>query len=284
MTSLSPDPASCATIDAEASLAALEAQARKHRTPCGDGEMVWRVWGEGTPLVMIHGAHGSWAHWFRNINALGSGRALWIPDLPGSGDSALPAGDDHAAYIDPIAAGIAILIGPAPVDVMGFSFGGVLATHLASCHPDRVRRLILVDPGGLDTPLGEIGLQRLRGLEGAAWDDAVRANMLTIMLHDPAHADELATTIYRQGMLRARTNPGPLIMPDHLLRALVHVHAPVDAIWGAFDGPHPVPAVQEDALRPFCPAMRFRVVPDAGHWCMFENAEAFNRIALELLA
>lgn len=42
MTHLSPYPTYSATSDAEARLAALEGQVRKHRTPCGDGEMVCR--------------------------------------------------------------------------------------------------------------------------------------------------------------------------------------------------------------------------------------------------
>ncbi len=280
---ISHPPAASDIAHAEANLAAMAATARTFRTPCGDGEMVWRVWGSGPPLLLIHGAQGSWAHWFRNIEALGASHTLWVPDVPGAGDSALPAGDDHAAFVDPIADGIERLIGNLPIDIIGFSFGGILAAHLASRHPARARRIILVDPGGLNTPLGNINLQRLRDLEGAAWDQAVRANMLTIMLHDPARADALATAIYRQGMLSARSNPRPLVLPDHLIRALVNVNAPVDAIWGALDNAHPDPAKQEAALRVLCPDMQFRIVPDAGHWCMFENAEAFNRIALDLL-
>lgn len=245
--------------------------------------MAWRVWGEGPPLVLLHGGQGSWAHWFRNIEALGTTRTLWVADLPGSGDSALPDGSDHAAYVAPIAAGMRQLIGPDPVEVMGFSFGGILATHLAANHPGAVKRLVVIDPGGLDTPLGDFKLRSVRDLAGAAWDEAVRSNMLSLMLHDPATADELAFTIYRTGMLQARMTPNALVLPDHLLRALARTEVPLDAIWGALDAAHPEPGLQEAALRAYRPAMQFRVVPDAGHWCMFENAPAFNAIALDLL-
>jgi pimeloyl-ACP methyl ester carboxylesterase len=43
--------------------------------------------GAGRPLVLVHGGHGSWLHWVRNIEALSAKRTLWIPDLPGYGDS-----------------------------------------------------------------------------------------------------------------------------------------------------------------------------------------------------
>lgn len=72
-------------------VARLERAARRHDVPCGDGVMVWRSWGEGLPVVLLHGGSGSWTHWVRNITALvGAGRRAWIPDLPGFGDSARP--------------------------------------------------------------------------------------------------------------------------------------------------------------------------------------------------
>jgi len=66
----------------------LGAQARRCVTPCGQGELVWHVWGEARegvpPLVLFHGGSGSWTHFVRNIESLvRSGRELWVPDLPG---------------------------------------------------------------------------------------------------------------------------------------------------------------------------------------------------------
>ena len=38
---------------------ALDRRAKKLRTPCGNGSMVWRVWGKGEPLLLFHGGSGS---------------------------------------------------------------------------------------------------------------------------------------------------------------------------------------------------------------------------------
>ena len=39
-------------------VAGVAAKAERLETPCGDGVMVWRVWGSGPPLVLLHGGYG----------------------------------------------------------------------------------------------------------------------------------------------------------------------------------------------------------------------------------
>ena len=38
----------------------IAAEAERVETPCGDGTLVWRRWGSGPPLVLLHGGYGSW--------------------------------------------------------------------------------------------------------------------------------------------------------------------------------------------------------------------------------
>jgi len=272
-------------VSADANLLSrLAGEARLHHTPCGSGRMAWRVWGRGEPLVLLHGATGFWGHWCRNIEPLAQSRELWIPDLPGWGDSDLPATEDHAGIVDPVALGLATLLGGnVPRDVVGFSTGGVMAAHLASRHPALVRRIVVIGSGGIGTPLAEMVLQPVWGTTGAAREAALRANLLAIMLHHPESADDLALAVQEQGIAHSRIKPRELVMPDHLVTALARCDTPLDAIWGAFDGPHPDPASQEQALRPYRPDMRFKVVPEAGHWCMYERPAAFNAALRELL-
>lgn len=71
---------------------ALLAKATRHTTFYEGQTVVWHHWGPHRPgrlpLVMLHGGSGSWTHWIRNIDALlAQGFELWLPDLPGFGDS-----------------------------------------------------------------------------------------------------------------------------------------------------------------------------------------------------
>ncbi|WP_404480459.1 alpha/beta fold hydrolase [Novosphingobium sp. BL-52-GroH] len=268
-------------------LAAIEARARRVETPCGDGTMVWRVWGEGgdEPLVLAHGGQGSWTHWVRNIERLSRHRRLIVPDLPGHGGSAMPQTSDHEGIAAALAAGLATVLGPVglPVDLCGFSFGGVALAHLAALHPHVARRLVIVGCGGLGTPMGHPRLGRVGGLVGEERRAALKANLLGLMLHDPDSADDLAIHMLLPNAKAARLHVPPLVVPDRLARILPAVAVPVDAIWGECDLPHPDPAVQEAALRSVQPEALFRVVADAGHWAMYERPEAFEAALLEIL-
>ena len=74
----------------EDALERLTATATRLVTPCGDGEMVWRCWGEGPALVLLHGGIGSWRHWVRTIGVFAPHYRIFAPDTPGLGESAMP--------------------------------------------------------------------------------------------------------------------------------------------------------------------------------------------------
>ena len=102
--------------------------------------MVWRVWGAGEPLLLLHGGSGSWTHWIRNIPVLAERRAVWVPDLPGLGDSAMPPQPLTPSSSAAVTVrGIRALIGDTPLAIAGFSFGGHVAGLIAAELATRAR-------------------------------------------------------------------------------------------------------------------------------------------------
>src|SRR6266536_391255 len=98
-------------------VAHIESLGARAVIPCGAGAMVWRIWGEGPPLVLLHGASGSWAHWIRNVLWLAARFRVLVPDLPGFGDSDMPPAPhtvDGLASV--LAAGLDITV-PAPEEI-----------------------------------------------------------------------------------------------------------------------------------------------------------------------
>lgn len=258
-------------------IAALASRAQRVETPCGDGVMVWRIWGSGKAVVLGHGAQGAWTHWIRNIDALAAKCKVIAPDLPGCGESALPRSANHADISEALAEGLRRILGEGEqADMVGFSLSGTVFAWLASYFPRLVRRVVLVGAGGLNTPRGHVELRRASGLVGEEREAVIRSNLLALMLHHPQSADALALYISAMNGKRSRLAPISLVLPDRLLEVLPRLTVPVDAIWGEFDSPHPDPAVQEAVLRQIQPELDFRVIAGAGHWAMYEKPDAFN--------
>ena len=278
---------------APGAIAQLAAQARRQTTPCGEGDLVWHVWGDPqpgvAPVVLLHGGSGSWTHWVRNIGALvAAGREVWVPDLPGFGESALPpSGRDADAVVEPLRAGLQTLMAGAPVDLVGFSFGGLTAGLLISQHPALAQRLVLVGAPAMGVgPQRQFRLKAWRHLDGPEAQLAVHChNLAALMLHDPEQIDGLALDVHLANMRQDRMPGRRLSGTDVLARALPHIACPVHAIYGQHD------ALYRNHLAPLASAYAalapdFRgitLIDGAGHWVQFERAEAFNAALLAAL-
>ncbi len=277
------------TVRSLADVAAIDAAARRFELPCGDGPMVWRCWGEGLPIVLLHGGSGSWNHWVRNIAALvAAGRQVWIPDLPGSGESAPPlTGGDADALPEPMEAALQVLLGDAPVDLVGFSFGSMVATFVAAQWPQRVRRLVLSGAPALGiNPGWKPALKPWQHLEsGPELVRIHRANLGALMLAQPESIDDLALALHAENLPRDRMRLRRISRTDILRRTLPDVRCPVFGIWGEEDVLY---RGLQDRLAPaLAGALGFRwlrLIPQAGHWVQFERAHAYDRALDEALA
>jgi pimeloyl-ACP methyl ester carboxylesterase len=100
--------------------------------------------GEGLPVVLLHGGFGTTEMFDPIVPALAATRKVIVPELQGHGRTAdidRPLAPEHLA--DDIA-GLAAYVGYGPVDVLGFSLGGLVALQLAIRHPGVVRRAVVV--------------------------------------------------------------------------------------------------------------------------------------------
>ena len=280
-------------VDAPDEVRQLAAQARQRTTLCGTGDLVWHVWGTAqsgvAPLVLLHGGSGSWTHWVRNIDTLiAAGRELWVPDLPGFGASALPpSGTDADALVEPLRAGLLALMGNQPVDLVGFSFGGLTAGLLLAAHPALAKRLVLVGAPAM-------GVVSKRQFELKAWrhlDDPEarlevhRHNLAALMLHDPQQIDGFALGLHLANMRDDRMPRRRLSGTDILARSLPRIPCPVYAIYGRHDTLYRDYMDQlAGAYAAAAPDFRgMTLIEGAGHWVQFERASDFNAVLLTAL-
>lgn len=261
-------------------LARLEALARHHDIPGPAGAVRWHTLGHGAPLVLLHGGHGSWLHWARNIEALARRHTVWVPDMPGylgSADVPPPSGDDD---LEPLLAALRATLDQAvgadtAIGLAGFSFGGLVAARLAAARP-RVERLALLGSGGH-------GMPRPRKLDMRKWRqaatpaqrrDMLRHNLNQLMLYRHA-PDELALAIHEISCVATRFRSRTASQSNGMVQALRQYGGPALLVWGEHDvtatAREVAPAIAADG-----PGRLWRVVPEAGHWVQYEAADAVN--------
>jgi pimeloyl-ACP methyl ester carboxylesterase len=272
-------------------IARAEAAATVRTTAMGppDRRVAWRLWGEERlpALVLLHGDFGSWTHWIRCIAPLARRCRVVVPDMPGYGDSGAlsePWGPEDMAGA--LAAGLAQLLPPRAYRLAGFSFGGIVAGHLAATEGERVEALALLGPGGLGLPRPALPPLRRpdRGMAPGEVLMVHRHNLAALMLADPERADALALHVQSENARRARARAGDIPAGDALLRALPRLRAPrLLGLWGERDvWAQPVHA-REEVLRRLRPDVDFRTIPGAGHWTPYEAPGAVVTALLDLL-
>lgn len=276
---------------AEAVLASLEARARRRETPCGDGAMAWREWGppgggRERPLALLHGGSGSWRHWVRNIERLSADRRVVCADLPGLGESAMPPRGDHPAPIAAVVrAGLAEVLGEgAEYDLAGFSFGALIAGHVAAEAGPELRGVTLVGAASLGLARQRTDLVTVRDKAGEARVAAHRHNLASLMFADPARIDALALLVQERNTAEARFRSRGFAATALLREAIARARAPVALLYGERDAiAWPEVEARFAALRSVRPDAWTGVVPGAGHWVSYEAAPAFDAVLLDML-
>ena len=120
------------------------------------GNVTYHVAGTGRPLLYLHG--GSGVMFTEPLTRLAESRRVYIPVTPGYDTTDALDGVANVQDLAGLwASFVDVVIDGANTDVMGFSFGGLVAAWLAATHPDKVDQLILAAPGGL-TPTGSVTL------------------------------------------------------------------------------------------------------------------------------
>ncbi|HEX4686995.1 MAG TPA: alpha/beta hydrolase [Nocardioides sp.] len=126
-----------------------------HHTASGTSLFV-RRWGRagGTPLLFLHSLGPASSAAFLGLAAgplEEDGYDVAAPDLPGYGGSPpIPADAYAVPALAEMIASLADDLGWDRFVLVGHSWGGAIACHLAAAHPARIRALVLVDSGHLD--------------------------------------------------------------------------------------------------------------------------------------
>ncbi|MFT5530700.1 MAG: 2-hydroxy-6-oxonona-2,4-dienedioate hydrolase [Candidatus Poriferisodalaceae bacterium] len=253
----------------------LESSAAAERIDLGSGSITFRSWGSGPPLFLLHGASGAWTHWVRNIEQLAMTRRVIVSDLPGFGDSDdLSDDSDVLVLVAHLTAAVEKITGTEQLDVVGFSFGGIIAGLMSRQLGSRVQRLVLISAGGIG----------MSGRIAQPSDASPRGQLVRFMFAEAASADDTALRIHLDNITKARFKSGAIPSSTLLLDALPRISSDIYAIYGDRDAYGDGDTnTFFDRLRRGRSDIECHTVLDAGHWIPYEQPTRLNALLSEIL-
>jgi 2-hydroxy-6-oxonona-2,4-dienedioate hydrolase len=251
--------------------------------------------GSGDPVIFLHGTTGHLEAFVRNIPAFAAGFDCHAIDMLGHGWSGKP---DYPYRIERYLEHLEAYLDAAGIErahIVGESLGGWTAARFASRRRDRLRRLILVAPGGLAAnPNVMERIKRTTTEAVESTDIALTRERVELLMHDPARdaSDELVQLRYeiyhqpgfRQALpnllcLQEMDNRQQDLLTDEELRA---IEVETLIVWGQHNPFGEIPDAER--LHAAIPNSRLTIYPQCGHWPQHEVAEQFNRDALAFLS
>jgi len=267
----------------------------------GEREIFVGELGEGAPLVMLHGGGpgaSGLGNFSRNTTALAERFRLIVPDLPGYGRStkALDRNDPFADLARSIL-GLLDALDVRKAHVLGNSLGGACALRLALEAPERVDRLVLLGPGGIDTSRRPPTEGLLHLLDYYSGEGPTRAKCEQFLRRDlvfdgdalPASVVEARyqasldpEVVANPPLVRPKDLPDPRVLDLTLDPRLGALEAPTLVLWGVEDRVNPASGGR--SLQERMPNCDLFLFSRTGHWVQWERAAEFNAAANAHLA
>jgi pimeloyl-ACP methyl ester carboxylesterase len=245
--------------------------------------------GEGPALVFIHGLGGCWQNWLMNIPAAASNHRVIAPDLPGFGAS-MPCDEISIPGYAHAVASLCDTLEIETATIVGNSMGGFIAAELALSHPEHVRRLVLVDAGGVSTDelyyrprymLARVAraswLPRRAQMPTVARRPGLRRLALGLLAHRPERIPADVARTLRDGVSKEGFPAALAMACRHSVRDRLRlIGCPTLIVWGEKD--RVVPLRDSFCLQSEIEGSQLVVFPDAGHVPMIEFPRRFNAI------
>jgi pimeloyl-ACP methyl ester carboxylesterase len=259
--------------------------------------------GEGDPLLFVHGLGSNLSLWRETLDAFDDSHRVLALDLPGYGLSGKADVPGTMSFFADAVTGFLDERDLDTVTVVGVSMGGQVGLTLALEAPERLRRLALVSPAGIESFTSEEAeaLKNATTAEGIVntSDEQVRQNTA---LNFAEWTDEYAWIIEQRHALserddfeayakaNARSVAGMLEGP--VRDRLGEIDVPTLVLFGAGDKLIPNQYLHADMTtadvaeraRTALPNATVHLVDDAGHLLMLERTEAFQEKLRAFLA
>jgi pimeloyl-ACP methyl ester carboxylesterase len=129
---------------AQANATATLQPLKKGYAPVNGLRLYYEIYGNGEPLVLLHGGLGAIEMFGANLPVLAQTRQVIAVDLQGHGRTADIDRPLNIEFMADDIAGLLKHLGIKQADFMGYSLGGGVALQTAIRHPEFVRKMVVV--------------------------------------------------------------------------------------------------------------------------------------------
>lgn len=258
------------------------------------GRTFLRVCGSPTdpPLVLLPGARSSSLMWTRLVASLSARYRTYALDVIGDvgfsvDGRAVLKPEDFATWLDEV---FAVLFPSGRFSLMGISFGGWLAGQYALRRPQRVRKVVMLAPGGtvLRTSLGFVARALALCVPGVGGDGKPLEKTLRWVFQDAVRGDAASRALVEEAMADVRLAvrvfdlrrpPFPTVIAD---RAWQSFSVPCLFLVGEHEKIYSAEAAVA-RLKRVAPQVKAEIIPGAGHDLTMVHPDLVMNKALDFL-
>ncbi len=250
--------------------------------------------GKGEALLLIHGSGpgvSAWANWRLVFPILSQQYHLYAPDVVGFGYSDRPEGIEYGidVWADHMI-NFLEAVNEKKVSIIGNSFGGAIALHIAKRRPDLVNKLILMGSMGVDHPIA-YGLDAVWGYEPSMEN---MKNLIKLFAYDQSMSEngDLVEMRYQSSIQEGFQESFSAMFPEPRQQhvdamalspeELNEIQFPVLLIHGREDQVIPVEETSFKLVK-LIPDAQLHVFPQCGHWVQIEKTKEFAGQVIEFL-
>jgi pimeloyl-ACP methyl ester carboxylesterase len=243
-----------------------------------------KVGGSGPPLVYLHAAGGP--IWDPFVEWLCERYTVHAPHHPGTGETARDSIYAVESLWDLVLIYDEILdaLNLGSVPVVGTSFGGMMACELAAHRPERVSKMVLLDPIGLwreDAPVAQYMLMPPEQLQATLYKH-LDSEPVQKALEMPEDENERAVVTADLVWALGATGKFVWPIPDKGLKKRIHrIKADTLIVWGEDDALVSAVYAKEFASR--IANSRIEIIKDCGHVPQVERLEILKPLVAKFL-
>lgn len=258
--------------------------------------------GKGFPLLFIHGLGSSIPAWSKNISALSAQYRCLVLDLPGYGKSAKKGFEPGMEFYAGIIRDFLDQLQLPQCYLLGHSMGGQIAIHAALRYPERIRKLVLAAPAGLETFTASEAEQVTAWFEQEkvfkAGPEIIEQNLRANFHHFPDDARSILSDRLRYrdctdyaAFCRAVSAGISAMLAEPVYEKLPELQMPVLILFGRQDAYIPNPLLHpglelEEIVKEAAahiPLGSYRMLEQCGHFVQWEQSAEFNKQLMKFL-